>query len=73
MRTPAATDTGAHVVVFAMTVLVGFAAMVPARWHAAARRASSYAVYYIGYRLLSVQLTCGPLAVSGIPLVIRHP
>ncbi|WP_459758431.1 hypothetical protein [Mycobacterium riyadhense] len=32
----------------------------------AVERAWSYGVYYIGYRLLSVQLSYGELAVSGV-------
>jgi hypothetical protein len=35
-------------------------------------RVWSYGVYYVGYRLLSVQLTCGSWAVSGLALVAKH-
>ncbi|KKC01938.1 hypothetical protein AWC17_27060 [Mycobacterium nebraskense] len=36
-----------------------------------ARRACSYLVYCVGYRLLSVQLWCAALAVSGVPLMVK--
>jgi hypothetical protein len=57
---------------FVMTAVVGVAAMLPVHWHPAAKRAWSYGVYYIGYRLLSVQLSCGSLAVSGVPFVMKY-
>ncbi len=55
-----------------MTALIGVAAMLPVHWRAKAKRAWSYGVYYIGYRMLSVQLSCGSLAVSGVPFVMKH-
>ena len=39
---------------------------------AAVERAWSYGVYYIGYRMLSVQLSYGELAASGVPFVVKH-
>lgn len=59
-------------VMFLMTALIGFAATFPARWRTSAGRAWSFGVYYIGYRLLSVQLSCGSLAVSAVPFVVKH-
>ncbi len=53
-------------------VLIGVVAMVPMRWRAAAERAWSYAVYYVGYRLLSVHLSCHSLALSGVPFVLKY-
>jgi hypothetical protein len=53
-------------------VLIGVAAMLPVQWRASAKRAWSYGVYSVGYRLLSVQLSCGSLAVSGVPFVMKH-
>ncbi|WP_264061497.1 hypothetical protein [Mycobacterium angelicum] len=38
----------------------------------AVERAWSYGVYYIGYRVLSVQLSYGELAVSGVPFMMKH-
>jgi len=35
------------------------------------KRAWSFGVYYVGYRLLSVHDGCGSLAVSGVPLVMK--
>jgi Ni/Fe-hydrogenase subunit HybB-like protein len=46
--------------------------MLRLQWRVSAERAWSYGVYYLGYRLLSVQLTCGSLAVSALPLVAKH-
>lgn len=46
--------------------------MLPTQWRVSAQRAWSYGVYYVGYRLLSVQLTCGSWAVSALPLVAKH-
>jgi hypothetical protein len=37
-----------------------------------AKRAWSYGVYYVGYRMLSVQLSCGNLAVSAVPFVLKQ-
>ncbi|CAM4226075.1 hypothetical protein MB901379_03634 [Mycobacterium basiliense] len=57
---------------FLVTAWFGGAAMLPIPWHRAAKRAWWYVVYNIGYRLLSVQLSCASLAVSGVPFVIKH-
>jgi hypothetical protein len=65
-----ATDFKAHLAV--MAALIGVVAMLPLQWRANVERAWSYGVYYVGYRLLSVQLTCGSLAVSALPLVAKH-
>jgi hypothetical protein len=54
------------------TALIGLAAMLPVQWRVNAARVWSYGVYYVGYRLLSVQLTCGSAAVSAVPLVMKH-
>jgi hypothetical protein len=70
MLTTTGTDFKAHIAI--MTGLIGVAAMLPAQWRASAERAWSYGVYYVGYRLLSVQLTCGSLAVSALPFVAKH-
>ncbi len=48
------TDFKAHLAV--MAALIGVAAMLPLQWRVSAERAWSYGVYYVGYRLLSVQL-----------------
>lgn len=55
-----------------LTVLIGLVAMVPLRWRAGAERAWSYVVYYVGYRLLSVHLSCHSLALSGVPFVLKY-
>jgi hypothetical protein len=60
------TDFKAHLAV--MAALIGVAATLRLQWRVSAERAWSYGVYYVGYRLLSVQLTCGSLAVSALPL-----
>jgi hypothetical protein len=52
------------------TTATGFRAT--ARWRAGVRRAWSFAVYYVGFRLLAVHLTCGSWAVSGMPLVVKY-
>lgn len=71
----AATDFIAVTAALAALV-VPVAAMVPAgwnaRWRAGAARMWSYGVYYVGYRLLSVQVSCGSWAVSAVPLVAKH-
>jgi hypothetical protein len=54
-----------------IVILVALTAAV-ARWHGTAARAWSFAVYYLGYRVLSVQLSCGSLAVSGMPIVVKY-
>ncbi len=63
LTTTTGTDFGAHNI---------FVAMSPSQWRVSARRAWSYGVYYVGYRLLSVQLSCGSVAVSGVPLVMKY-
>jgi hypothetical protein len=63
------TGVKVHVII---TVLIGVLAMVPGRWRAGTERAWSYAVYYVGYRLLSVHLSCHSLAVSGVPFVLKY-
>jgi hypothetical protein len=70
MFSTAGTDLKAYI--FVMTALIGVAAMLPVRWRANAKRVWSYGVYYVGYRLLSVQLTCGSLAVSGVDFVMKY-
>jgi hypothetical protein len=55
-----------------VTVLVGVAAVLPAQWRVSAKRAWSYGVYNVGYRMLSVQISCGNLAASGVPLVLKQ-
>ncbi|VBA41330.1 hypothetical protein LAUMK191_03951 [Mycobacterium attenuatum] len=73
MPTTSGSGLKAHVaVMFAMTAMVGLAATLPVQWRASAGRAWSYGVYYLGYRLLSVQLCCGSLAVSAVPFVVKH-
>jgi hypothetical protein len=64
------TQVKAHIAL--VTALVGAAAMLPVQWRAGAERVWSYVVYYVGYRLLSVQLTCGSLAVTAVPFVMKH-
>ena len=63
MLTTTGTDFKAHVI---------FLATLPTQWRVSAKRAWSYGVYYVGYRLLSVQLSCGSLALSGAPLVMKY-
>ena len=46
--------------------------VVPVHWRAGVKRAWSYTVYYVGYRLLSVHVSCGSLAVSGVPFVMKY-
>jgi hypothetical protein len=55
-----------------VTALIGVAARLPARWRAGAERVWLYAVYCVGYRLVSVQLSCGSLALSGVDFVMKH-
>jgi hypothetical protein len=64
------TDLKAQITI--VTALLGVAVMLPAQWRASARRLWSYGVYYVGYRLLSIQLTCGSAAVSAVPFVMKH-
>ena len=65
-----ATDFKAHLALLA--ALIGVATVLPLQWRTNVERTWSYGVYYVGYRLLSVQLTCGSLAVSALPLVAKH-
>ena len=69
MLTTTGADVKANLAVIA--VLVGVAALLPIPWRAGARRSWSYVVYCVGYRVLSVQYSCGSLAVSGGPLVMK--
>jgi hypothetical protein len=55
-----------------MAALIGAAATLPVRWSAGAERAWSYGVYCLGYRLLSIQMSCGYLAVGVFSLVMKH-
>ncbi|MCV7164630.1 hypothetical protein H7I75_09985 [Mycobacterium stomatepiae] len=66
------TETDFRAVLAVMAALIGVAAPSPARWRAGAERAWSYGVYYVGYRLLSVQLTCGSWAVSALGLAAKR-
>lgn len=50
---------------------IGRTAMLAVRWRVTANCAWSFGVYYVGYRLLSVQYRCGSLAVSSVPLVLK--
>jgi hypothetical protein len=69
MLTTARTDYKAPVAIVA--ALIGVTVMLPVQWRVTVNRAWSYGVYYVGYRLLSVQDTCGSLAVSGVPLIMK--
>ena len=69
MLSTAGTDLKAEV--FVAAALIGIAAMLPGRWQTAARHVWSYGVYCVGYRMLSVQISCGNLAVSGVPFVMK--
>ncbi|GBG36350.1 hypothetical protein [Mycobacterium montefiorense] len=55
-----------------LAALIGVAAVLPVHWRAGAQRVWSYGVYSVGYRLLSVQMTCGSWALSALPLVAKH-
>lgn len=73
MLTTTGTEFGGRLAVVAFAVaVVAVAAMLPVRWRTGAERMWSYSVYYVGYRLLSVQVTCGSWAVSALPLVAKH-
>ncbi|OSC41043.1 hypothetical protein [Mycobacterium decipiens] len=73
MHTTAGTDPRARIrVTFVVAAVVAVTPMLPVQWRAIAKRAWSFGVYYVGYRLLSVQLSCGSLAVSGIPFVAKY-
>lgn len=65
MTTGTGTATGLRASLAIVTVL-------PQQWRVSAKRAWSYGVYYVGYRMLSVQLSCGELAVSGVPFVLKQ-
>jgi hypothetical protein len=69
MLTTAGTDLKAQV--FVAAALIGIAAMLPVGWRAAAKHVWSYGVYCVGYRMLSIQISCGHLAVSGVPFVMK--
>ncbi len=66
------TGTGFEARPAVMAALIGVAAMLPVHWRASARRTWSYGVYYVGYRLLAVQMSCGSWALSALPLVAKH-
>jgi len=70
MRTASGTHRKAHILV--VTLMLVVAAMLPLHWRAGAGRAWSFGVYYLGYRLLSVHVSCGNLAVSGVPFVMKY-
>ncbi len=72
MLTTRGTAVKAAKVSVIITALIGVVAMTPVRWRAGAERAWSYAVYYLGYRLLSMHLSCHSLAVSGVPFVLKY-
>ena len=61
-----------------MTIATGLRAslailtVLPEQWRVSAERAWSFGVYYVGYRMLSVQFACGDLAVSGVPFVLKQ-
>lgn len=65
------TGTDYKVSIAIVAALIGVWAMLPVEWRSTVKRAWSYGVYYAGYRLLSVQYSCGSLAVSGVPLVMK--
>jgi hypothetical protein len=64
------THVKAHIA--SVSALVGVVPMLPGQWRAGPGRVRSYVVYCVGYRLLSVQLTCGSLAVTAVPFVMKH-
>lgn len=55
-----------------MAALIGVAAISAGQWRAGAKRVWSYGVYCVGYRLLSVQLTCGSWALNALTLLAKH-
>jgi hypothetical protein len=69
MLTTTGTDLKAPMLVVA--AVIGIAAMLPVGWRAAAKHVYSYGVYCVGYRLLSVHVSCGNLAVAGVPFVMK--
>jgi len=73
MSTAAATHRRAQLAAIVLaTAVVGLIALLPVGWRPAAKLVWSYAVYYLGYRILAVQLSCGSLAVSGVPFVLKQ-
>jgi len=70
MRSAARSHRKAHILV--MTFLIVAGAVLPVHWRAGAKRAWSYGVYYVGYRLLTVHVSCGSMAVSGVPLAMKY-
>lgn len=54
-----------------MTVVVGVAALFGRKWTVDVERLHSFVVYYIGYRLLSLHVSCGSLAVTGVPFMMK--
>jgi hypothetical protein len=70
MRTARGTHRKAHIFLVALPFVV--AAVLPLHWRAGVARAWSFAVYYLGYRLLSAHVSCGNLAVSGVPFVMKY-
>lgn len=70
LTTTTGTDFEARLAV--MAALIGVATMLPAHWRDGVKRAWSYGVYYVGYRLLSVQMTCDSWALSALPVVAKH-
>jgi hypothetical protein len=70
MRTAARSYRKAHILV--MIFLLVVPAVLPRPWRAGAKRVWSYGVYYVGYRLLSVHVSCGAVAVSGVPFVMKY-
>ncbi|MBW0019138.1 MAG: hypothetical protein JO236_16550 [Mycobacterium sp.] len=75
MRTTTGTDLKAKplagAVLAALAGLIGGLALASTR-RANARRAWSFVVYYVGYRVLSVQVSCQSVAVSSFPLVLKY-
>jgi hypothetical protein len=69
MLSAAGSDRKAQV--FAVAAVIGIAAMLPVGWRAAAKHVWSYGIYCVGFRMLSVQISCGNLAVSGVPFVMK--
>jgi hypothetical protein len=72
LHTNAGYSEGTSMLTTTGTGLIGVAAMLPVQCRVGAARAWSYGVYYVGYRLLSVQLTCGSWALSALPLMAKH-
>ena len=66
--TTTGTDSKAHII---LAATIGVVAILPVQWRFGAQRAWSFLVYYVGYRLLSLHVSCGSLAVSGVPLMMK--